>query len=191
MARWRVELGVMAFIAVASDASLASAAPSRQHGFAWPRLKSYLSRELACVESKVDLGRHLAKRTFNCDFRKGGLHWVDVHLSSDQRSIRAVQTFVVLKTQDRRVPTWQPTLARRSALRLARFIVPDDGESARWVDLAFRRTLAGRCFQAHHSRGYSFATVSISPVDLAIMNVELTIAYGPSANPYLEDECFP
>ena len=191
MATWRAVVGVTAFVVVAFGAPAASAAPASQRGLAWPRLKSYLSRELACVESKTDIGRHLTKRTFNCDFHKGGLHWIDIHLSRDQRSVRAVQTFVVLKTEDRRVPTWQPPLARRSVLRLARFMVPDDGQSARWIDLAFHRTLAGRCFQAHHSRGYSIATVSISPVDLAIINVELTIAHGPSANPYLEDECFP
>jgi len=44
--------------------------------------------------------------------------------------------------------------------------------------------------QAHHSGGYSLAIVSLSPTDMAIINAELTIAHGPSANPYLEDECF-
>jgi hypothetical protein len=119
-----------------------------------------------------------------------GLNWVDVRVSSDQRSVRAVQTFVVLESEDRRVSQRQVALARRSALHLVRFIVPDDGGSARWTDWAFRRTIAGRCMQAHHSHGYSLAIVSISPVDMAITNAELTIAHGPSANPYLEDECF-
>jgi len=77
-----------------------------------------------------------------------------------------------------------------SALRLVRFIVRDGGESARWTDRAFRRTVDGRCMQAHHSGGYSLAIVSLSPTDMAIINAELTIAHGPSANPYLEDECF-
>jgi hypothetical protein len=184
-------MSTISSIALAFGASPLSAATRAQlAGPGWPQINSYLSRNLGCVLSKADAGKRATKHTLNCDRRKGGINWVDVRVSPDQRHVRALQTFVVLKSEDSRVPVWQVVMAHRSALRLVRFVVPDRGDSARWTDRAFRRTVAGRCMQAHHSAGYSLAIISISPTDMAIINAELTIAHGPSANPYLETECF-
>jgi hypothetical protein len=124
-----------------------------------------------------------------CDYRKGGLHWLDFGTSPDRRHVIAVNMMVLLRTEDPRVPRWQPPLARRSAMRMVRYLVRDAGRSARWTDQALSRTMTGHCSQSMRALGYTFRVVSLSPVDLAIDNAQITISTVPIADDFSRGYC--
>ncbi len=171
----------------------AQSAPRRavQTGTDWRKLQQFLSPDLACTGSTSPPGHPPSRHRFDCYIDGSGLEQVRIMLSPNRHSLRALQMLVTVQTRDLRVPLSEVRRARRSMLRLIRFIVPDNGQSAQWTERAAQRVIrTGRCMQAHHSKGYSLSVLSMSPIDREVTKVEVTIAFGPSANPYLEDECF-
>jgi hypothetical protein len=184
-------------IACCAMAILSTPAQSAQHGavrtsISWRQLKKFLPRDLVCTPTHIAPGHGRNQHRLDCIWDNSGLESAEIILSPDQRSVRAVQILGEIWSRDRRVPPRRPRQARRTIVRLVRFMVPDAGQSARWTARAMRRVIrTDRCMQAHHSKGYSLVVLGISPLDYDLAGAEVTIAFGSSANRYLENGCFP
>jgi hypothetical protein len=165
---------------------------------AWPgdarlerrRFLAFASREFGCHHPTPTKEFGKFWYSLACDYRKSGMHWLDFGLSPDRRRVVAVDFFVLLYTQDRRVPAWQPPLARRSATRLLRYIVRDRGQSARWTNLALERTMTGHCSQHRRAGGFLIEVDRMSPVDLLIRNAEVRIAREKLPPVFGDGNCF-
>lgn len=151
---------------------------------------SFAARELGCHHPKRTVGPTKSWFILTCDYRKGGLRWLEFGTSPDQRNVNVMSVMVLLRTEDPRVPSWQPRLASRSVLRVARYFVHDGGRSARWTDRALRRAMTGHCSQSIRAGGYTFRVVNDSPFDLAIDNAKLTISSVPIPDDFSRGNCF-